>query len=352
MCLSMNSRSLIQYIVYGILVVFVIAAIEVGSVYHKVFTANVQTGGEISCTLFIPTGSDYQDVLDSLYHNDLIRNRTSFEWTAGKKNYMAHIRAGRYILRDGMSNNELINMLRSGSQEAVRVIINQARTVDELAAKVSIQIEPGENELQELLHDDQFIAGYGFDRYSILGLFVPNTYEIWWNTSAEDFIQRMHIEYEKFWNRDRLGKADDIGLTANGVATLASIVISETNKEDEYRRIAGLYVNRLQQGIKLQADPTVIYALGDFTRQRVLTRDTQVDSPYNTYIYYGLPPGPIAIPSIKAIDAVLDHEKNDYIYFCARDDFSGYHVFARTLEQHNRNAQAYRRALNQQNILR
>ncbi len=251
-----------------------------------------------------------------------------------------------------MSNNELINMLRSGLQEPVNVVINIARTSDELAGKIAEQIEAPEEDLLNLMNDDQYLKPYGFDKQTVLGMFIPNTYEFWWNTNAESFFKRMYHEYDKFWNRERMGRAREMNFTRNQVITLASIVINETNKDDEYRRIAGVYINRLNQGIRLQADPTVKYALGDFERQRILKTDTYIRSPYNTYMHDGLPPGPIALPGINAIDAVLQYEKNDYLYFCAKEDFSGYHNFARTLAQHNKNARSYQKALNRRKILK
>jgi UPF0755 protein len=183
-------------------------------------------------------------------------------------------------------------------------------------------------------------------------MFIPNTYEFWWNTDAESFFKRMYKEYDRFWNHERTGRARDINFKPNEVITLASIIVNETNKEDEYRRIAGVYINRLNQGILLQADPTVKFALGNFEKQRILNSDILFDSPYNTYMYAGLPPGPISIPTVKAIDAVLRYEKHDYLYFCAKEDFSGYHNFARTLEQHNKNARSYQRELNRRKILK
>jgi len=221
-----------------------------------------------------------------------------------------------------------------------------------LAEKVSDQIEAEKDDIILLLKDDAILKHYGFNLYTIPGMFVPNTYEFWWNTDAEGFLDRMYKEYDHFWNSEKKRKAEEINLTPNQVITLASIIISETNKTDEYRRIAGVYMNRLKTGMKLQADPTVKFALNDFERQRILTRDIDVDSPYNTYKFYGLPPGPIAIPDMRAIDAVLNYERNDYLYFCAKEDFSGYHNFARTLEQHNKNARLYQRALNRQRIMK
>jgi UPF0755 protein len=288
-------------------------------------------------------------LLDS---NHLIKNRNDFEWAAVKKKLPDNVHPGCYRIKSDMSNNELINMLRAGLQEPVSVIINNARTTNELVEKISTQIEADENVLLKLLNDDTYLQQYGFNSQTILGMFLPNTYEFWWNTDALGFIKRMNKEYDKFWNYIRTGKAEEMNFSPNQVITLASIIINETNKVDEYRRIAGVYINRLNKGIRLQADPTVKYALGDFERQRILKADTYVESPYNTYLHNGLPPGPIAIPSIKAIDAVLEYEKHDYVYFCAKEDFSGYHNFARSLDQHNKNARLYQKALNRRKILK
>jgi UPF0755 protein len=234
----------------------------------------------------------------------------------------------------------------------VNVVINNARTPDDLVRRLSTQIEPDAAELIRLIHDEDFIGQYGFNRFTILGMFLPNTYEFWWNTSAKAFFTRMYHEYDKFWNNNRINQAKALNLDRNEIITLASILINETNKEEEYSRMAGVYINRLNKGIKLQADPTIKYALGDYERKRILKKDIQVDSPYNTYLHYGLPPGPIALPSIRAIDAVLNYEKHDYLFFCAKEDFSGYHNFARTLDQHNKNARSYQKALNLRKILK
>ena len=348
----MNSRSLIRYILYGIVITIVLAGLKVASVYHKAYGPNVTLPGSEDLYLFIPTGSEYADVMRLIESGKLVKNMKAFEWAAERKNYAAHIHPGRYKVSNGMSNNSFINMLRSGLQEPVDVVINNARTPNDLAQKIALQIEPDAATLLGLMTDAHFIGEFGFNTQTVLGMFVPNTYEFWWNTTAEGFFKRMYKEYDKFWNRERTGKARDIGLTKNEVITLASILINETNKEDEYRKMAGVYINRLNQGIRLQADPTVKYALGDYDRKRVLKKDTYVESPYNTYLNYGLPPGPIALPSVNAIDAVLDYDRHDYLYFCAKEDFSGYHNFARTLDQHNKNARSYQKALNRRNILK
>jgi UPF0755 protein len=281
-----------------------------------------------------------------------VKNKTTFEWVADRKKYERHVNPGRYKIRNRMSNNDLVNMLRAGLQEPTSLVINNVRTPEDLAVKVAEQIEPDTAAIMNLFRDKAYIESLGFNGYTILGMFIPDTYECWWNISARGFFERMKKESNRFWNLERSYKADRIKLTPNEVITLASIIENETSKTEEFRRIAGVYLNRLDKGIKLQADPTVKFALGNFGIKRVLKKHTEIDSPYNTYRYYGLPPGPICMPSVRAIDAVLNYEKHDYIYFCAKEDFSGTHNFARTLEQHNRNARLYQKALNRQRIMK
>jgi UPF0755 protein len=348
----MSSRSIIRTIFLAIALIFILAGIKIASVYKQIYGPNIETPESNEFYLYIPTGSDYADVVALLESQKLIRDRQTFDWAASKKKYPENIHPGRYRIRPKMSNNELLNMLRAGLQEPVDVVINMARTPEDLAVRISEQIEATREDLLALMKDEQYLQQYGFDRQTIIGMFIPNTYEFWWNTSADGFFKRMYKEYDRFWNRERIGRAREMNFTQNQVITLASIIINETNKEDEYRKIAGVYINRLNSGIRLQADPTVKFALGDFERQRILKTDTQVDSPYNTYLHAGLPPGPISIPVIKAIDAVLQYERHDYVYFCAKEDFSGYHNFARTLDQHNKNARSYQKALNRRNILK
>jgi len=347
----MRGSTLIKYIIFGILVVFIIAGIKISDIYWKAYSANIFTPNKKPYYLYIPTGSEMDDVFAIIYKANLVKHKHSFEWVAERKNYKKHVNPGSYKIRNRMSNNELINILRAGIQEPVKVVINNIHSVNELATIVSRQIEPDKEQILTLLNDELYLASLGFDKYSIIGMFIPNTYELWWNTSAKGFVERMKKEYDKFWNYERTYKAEQIKLSRNEIITLASIVEYETNKSEEYRRIAGVYINRLNKGIKLQADPTVKFALGNMNIKRVLTKHTTIDSPYNTYKYYGLPPGPICLPSIKTIDAVLNYEKHDFLYFCAKEDFSGYHNFARTLEQHNRNARIYQRALNQRRIM-
>jgi UPF0755 protein len=296
-------------------------------------------------SLYIPTGADFEQVKDSLYLNGLIVNKQSFEWWATHKGYPEHVKPGRYLLKNGMSNRQLCNILNGGLQTPVRVTFNNMRDVAMLAGRVSQQIEADSVEIVSYLTDDEHLTELGFTQQTIPALFLPNTYEFYWNTSAAQFVAKMKKEYDSYWNAERLNKAKEIALSPVQVSTLASIVDKETNKTDEMARIAGVYLNRLRNGWLLQADPTLVFALGDFGLKRVLNVHKEVESPYNTYKYTGLPPGPICIPSLASINAVLNAEKHNYYYFCAKDDFSGYHVFAKTLTEHNRNAQKYQRAL-------
>lgn len=318
--------------------------------YRWIYSGNIDLHGEKEYFLYIPSGSGYEDVVNLLGTSGQIRNISSFKWLAVRKNYPNHVFPGRYRLRQGMSNNQLIGILRSGSQEPVMVTFNNIRTIRELASVISRQIEADESEIVRLLQDRNYLIKLGLTQETCIGIFLPDTYEFWWTTSAEQFIQRMYREYGKFWNRERRKKAGTIGLSPMEVITLASIVDEETVMKEEEPVIAGVYLNRLKKGIRLQADPTIKFANGDMSITRILKKHLTIDSPYNTYRYGGLPPGPIRIPSLSAIKAVLDYQRHDYLYMCARPDFSGYHAFARTLEQHNVNARAYRKALDSRKI--
>jgi UPF0755 protein len=348
----MSSRSLIRAIIYLIIVIFILAGIQIYRVYHQIYGPNIVTPEKKELLLDIPTGSTYEDVIALLDAHGLIKDKKTFEWAALKKNYPENVHPGRYRIHYNMSNNELLNMLRAGLQVPVDVIINIARTPEDLAARISTQIETSREDLLKLMNDNHYLQQYGFTRETIIGMFLPNTYEFWWNTDAEGFMKRMYKEYKKFWTMERTGRAREMNFSQNEVMTLASIIVNETNKTDEYRKIAGVYMNRLNKGMRLQADPTIKFALGDFERQRILKKDTYIESPYNTYMNDGLPPGPISIPTIEAIESVLKYERHDYQYFCAKEDFSGYHNFARTLDQHNKNARLYQKALNRRKILR
>jgi len=299
---------------------------------------------------YIPTGSEFKNVSNALTHENIIQNQASFDWLAEQKNYILNVKPGRYLLKRDMSNNELINLLRSGEQEPITVTFNNIRFKEDLAGKVGKFIEADSTEIIDLLNDKNFVSEYGFNTTTFLTLFLPNTYEFWWNTSAEEFIVRMASEYRKFWTADRKQKASGHGLSQSEVSILASIVQKETNKNDEKPTVAGVYLNRLKKGMLLQADPTLVYANRDFTARRVLNKHKKIDSPYNTYKYKGLPPGPICLPSIGSIDAVLNTKIHDYLFFCAKPDGSGYHSFASTYRQHLKNARAFQRELNHRKV--
>lgn len=319
--------------------------------YSMIYTSNVGFTGEDKY-FYIPTGSEFQEVSNALVSDGILINQASFDWVAEQKNYKLNIKPGRYKLEAGMSNNQLVNLLRSGEQDPIKVTFNTVRFKEDLAGKVGAFIEADSTEIIDLLNDDAFVSKYGFNTTTFLTLFLPNTYEFWWNTSAEQFVDRMAKEYKKFWTADRKQKASALGLSQSEVSILASIVQKETNKNDEKPTVAGVYLNRLKKGMLLQADPTLVYANRDFTARRVLNRHKKIDSPYNTYKYKGLPPGPICLPSISSIDAVLNAKSHNYLYFCAKADGSGYHTFASTYSEHLKNAREFQRELNRRKVYR
>ncbi|MDX9942160.1 MAG: endolytic transglycosylase MltG [Bacteroidales bacterium] len=319
--------------------------------YVAILKPNVHTKKDFTY-LYIPTGSTFDDVKGILLQEGLIDNEKTFEWLARKKNYPNRVMAGRYKIYDDMGNNDLINLLRSGVQEPVNVTFNNIRTREQLAGAVAGYLEADSLELLHLLNDEAVMQEYGQSRETAMLLFIPDTYEFFWNTSAPQVLKRMHREYDAFWNSRRRRQAERIGMSPVEVAIMASIVRQETSKRDEMERIAGVYVNRIKGNIPLQADPTIVFAVGDFSLNRVLNRHLEIDSPYNTYKYAGLPPGPISLPEPYIIDAVLNYEHHEYVFFCARDDFSGYHAFAKTYAEHLVNARRYQQALNKRRIMR
>ena len=318
--------------------------------YQNFFQPNVTTGNQPTAYIYIHTGADFPAVKNLLSGHHYLRDLKSFEWVAQKKKYDMKVRPGRYKICYGMNNNELVNLLRSGKQEPVRVILQNVRTPEELAGKIASQIEGDSISILNLLRDPDYLWEFGAGPATIFTLFIPNTYEFLWNTTADQFIRRMYKERQKFWNDERLTQMSQEGLDIPGVITLASILEKETAKNTEKPVIAGVYLNRIRKSWPLQADPTLIFAWNDYTIKRVLNKHKEINSPYNTYKYTGLPPGPICLPSVSSIDAVLNYEKHGYMYLCAKDDLSGYHNFAVTLAEHNRNAERYQAALKRLNV--
>lgn len=333
-----------------LLLTLIVAAGAGYYIYNALFSPNTWTPKDEPASLYIHPGAVFEDVKHDLYSNGLIVNRKTFEWLANQKNYTGAVKKGHYEIKQGMSNNKLLNMLKAGLETPVNIVFHNVRTLPELAERISSQLIFEKNDLMQLLKDSAYLESHGFDTLTVKTMFIPNTYEVYWTIETKAFFERMYEEYERFWTEERRKKAEEAELSLVEINTLASIVERETNKNDEKARIAGVYINRLNRGWRLQADPTLVFALGDFTIKRVLNTHKNIDSPYNTYLYRGLPPGPICIPSIASIDAVLNYEDHDYMYFSAKPDFSGYHVFARTNAEHQQNARQYQQALNEKKV--
>jgi len=320
--------------------------------YQKIFGSGVNLKGQQSAWLYVEKGSGSDAVLRTIEEAGYVKDMDLLRWVAERKNFANHVYPGRYKLHNDMSINSLLDLLRSGSHTPSKVTFSFARTAEDFAGKATRNIQTDSVELLKLLKDTNTQTKYGFNKNTYLSMYIPNTYEFNWATTAEDFVERMAKEYKRFWTNDRKAKAQKTGLTQSEISTLAAIVQAETNMAKDRPRIAGVYMNRLERGIPLEADPTLVYALGDFTIKRVLNKHKKIKSPYNTYMNKGLPPGPILLPSIPYIDAILNYEKHDYIFFCAKEDFSGYSNFAKNYSQHLKNARKYQQALNKRKIYR
>ena len=332
----------------------VVGGIFTYMVYNTIFAPNTSFNNE-QAFVFIPTDADFLEVTKQL--NPLLEDIDAFRKVAERKGYIFNVKPGKYIIRKGMNNNEIVNSLRSNNIP-IKVAFNNQETLKDLAGRISLQIEPDSITLLNTFNNPEFLKTNGFNDDTKLTMYVPNSYEFFWNTSAKVFRDRMLKEYNRFWNKNRLEKAKALNLTPSEVSSLAAIVHKETAKVEERPTVAGVYLNRIRRGILLQADPTVIYAIKketgnyDTLIKRVLYKDLEMDSPYNTYKRAGIPPGPITMPDITAIDAVLNSEKHDYLYFVANVEKFGYHMFAKTLAQHNRNKAQYISWLNNQKIKR
>lgn len=340
-----------SWLALGVLLFIVIAGVGV-RYYLLYYRPNVQINSP-TAYLYIPTGATMEQVLDSLRKMKALKVESRFITVADSKKYTAHIRPGRYKLVDGMTNAALVNKLSRGLQEPVRLTLSgNIRSNERLALLISRYVEADSATVLLSLNDPAIAADYGFTPATIMGMFIPDTYEIYWNTAPEALLKRMKREYDNFWTEERKNKAEALNLSPQQVTALAAIVNEESLKNDEMPRIAGVYINRLNKKMTLDADPTLKFAAGDFTLRRVLDRHKLIDSPYNTYKYAGLPPGPICVPSAVAVNAVLNYQRHDYLYFCAKPDLSGYHDFAKTLAQHNQNARNYQQMLNRNRIYR
>ncbi|MHB9056182.1 MAG: endolytic transglycosylase MltG [Paludibacteraceae bacterium] len=299
--------------------------------------------------LYLRENSSFNDVIEQLQQKANVKSISSLKAAVAYLKFV-NIKPGRYKIEKRMNNLSLVRNLKNGRQNPVNLTFNNIRTKEELAGRLSKELMPDSTQILSLLNDSAFLAGYKLNPYTSISVFLPNTYQIYWTTNAQKLFERMYREYEKFWSDERKQKAAVIPLTQTEVITLASIVESETNNIKEQPIVAGLYINRLKKNMALQADPTVIFAVGDFTIKRVTGKYTGIDSPYNTYKNRGLPPGPIRIPSLAALDAVLNYDKNDYIYMSAKETLNGEHNFASTWAEHTVNAAKYQHALNELGI--
>jgi UPF0755 protein len=315
----------------------------------RTFGPNTKAFGD-NKFFYVRSGSTYANVLDGLEQQEIIRSRSSFDWVARELSYPQHVKAGKYKITRGMSNFEIVKMLRSGRQTPVILTITKLRTKKDLVHKISASLEADSATLLALINDQVYLRQFSLDTNTVMCAILPNSYEFYWNTSAESAFKKIEEGRNQFWTDARKEAAHHLGLTPNQVTILASIVEEESNKNDEKPLISSVYLNRFRKGMRLQADPTVKFALQDFGLRRIREVHLQFESPYNTYRNEGLPPGPICTPSIKTLEAVLNTPETDYLYFCAKWDFSGYHAFAATYEEHMKNARAYQAALNARGI--
>lgn len=334
---------------YIFLLIVLIAGIGIAYAgYHWIYGIN--TNHTEVQDLYIPTGSTYDELLEIIDATRILKNRKSFDAVAKLMKYDQKPIAGHYILPTNQSNRALVTMLRSGKQVPVNVTISAARKLEDIAGVVSTMIEADSSSIHQAMLDPSLLSRRGIESPAAISLYIPNTYEFFWDSDASDFIARMEKEYDRFWNETRNKRAEALNMSRAEVATLASIVEKESNLKSERPTIAGVYHNRLKRGIPLQADPTAVFGLGDFTIRRVLYEHLDIDTPYNTHIHKGLPPGPICMPSISSLEAVLNPEKHDYIFFCAKPGYNNGHLFAVTNAQHERNARVYHRWLNSEGI--
>ena len=339
----MKKRRIIVGLLAGILV---LACIVAALFFRTFMSENVQNR---NVTVVVPPEATFEQVMDTLRKHEVLKSETTFRKTAEALKYKT-IRVGKYDISECRTNLDLVRLLRRGQHYPVKFTFNNTRTVDQFVEKVGNRFFFEPQELSALLHDKDYMSKFGLSDTTAVCLFIPNTYEIYYDITAEEFLDRMNGYYQQYWNDQRTATASEIGLTPVQVATLASIVEEENMRPSEKAIIAGLYINRLNKGMLLQSDPTVKFAIGDFARKRILNADLQIDSPYNTYKYKGLPPGPIRIPEASTMDSVLHYRHHNYLYMCAKEDFSGYHNFTASAAVHAQNAARYRAALNARNI--
>lgn len=330
-------------IVISLSILSLVVVLFIGIAWFSLMKPNTTN---TSAIVFIQEETSLDTLVNILEHSLAIKDITSFKAASCIWALDGNIKPGRYRIKPQTNNKDLVRMFRLGLQEPHNLVLaGNIRTLNKLSAIISEKISADSAQVYSILTDTTLIDSLGFDRYSFPGMFLLNTYEIYWTTKPKDLVLRLNKEYQKFWNSERIAKAKAISLTPAQVITLASIVAEESNLKTEHKIIAGVYLNRIKRGMPLQADPTIKYALNDPSIKRILYKHLTIDSPYNTYKKAGLPPGPITLPSQGVIDAVLNYSTHNYLYFCANSSLDGSHNFARTLVEHNRNARAYQSAI-------
>ncbi len=339
-----------------IIILLVLGAIAFAGywAYENIFKSNVHLNGKKFTYIYIKSNATFEDVLDELYSENIIDDHESFEWMAKSMHLQDHINAGKYRIDAKMSNRSIVKMIMNGKQEKVKLFFNsQIRTKEQFIDYVSEKLEIEKSELEDYCSNEDILADqYGLNSENFMALIVPETYEVNWTTHINDLFSFLEKSYDNVWTKAKKEKAKALGYSVPELVTIASIVQSESGIKTEQQKIAGVYINRLKQDMRLQADPTVVFANGNFDVQRVLSADKEIDSPYNTYRYKGLPPGPICLVNPSTIDAVLNFTKHNYTYFCAKADFSGYSNFTNDYKVHMKNAAAYQEALNKKGIKR
>lgn len=337
-----------KYIIISVAILLVIGSLSCGVAYYYLLSPQFHPAQ--TSYIYIDRDDNQDSVIYKIKTVGNVNKLDGFIWMANYRGYGDNIHTGRYPIHPEDNVYHLFSRLYRGYQEPTNLIISSVRTMDRLAQNIGKQLMIDSTDVASLVSDSAYIQKMGYSPTTIASLFIPNTYQVYWNISAENLLKRMQTEHDRFWNEERKNKAKAIGLTPIEVATLASIVDEETNNKAEKPIVAGLYINRLHKGMALQADPTIKFAWQDFTLRRVTNKHLAIQSPYNTYIHTGLPPGPIRIPSVAGIDAVLNYKKHNYLYMCAKEDFSGTHNFAVTLREHMNNARKYWNALNRRKI--
>lgn len=349
--MSKRSKSISRII---LVIVFILLGLAGYWAYLNLYKPNVDLEGKNFKYVYIPSGATYEDLLSALYDENVIENHETFEFMAKRMDLDQNIHPGKYRINNGMNNRQIVLMLKNNKQEKVKLTFNsQIHSREDLVQYLDNKLELNSDELEDYLSDEELLRNkYGLDPDNIMALILPNVYEVSWVITKEELFKQIKTYFDSVWNKQRTERAKKIGYTIPEVMTIASIVQSESGIESEQEKIAGVYINRLKKNMLLQADPTLKFANGNFEVQRVTDEDKRIDSPYNTYKYKGLPPGPICLVSTQAIDAVLNYTKHKHLFFCARPDFSGYSDFCETYEDHKKNAEAYQSALDKKGIKR